>query len=37
MARYYNANHVLKQFRVRDLVKLSTKYLKFKTRKLAPR
>jgi len=37
MAKYYNANHVPKQFRVGDFVKLSTKYLKFKNRKLLPR
>jgi transposase InsO family protein len=37
MARYYNANHVPKQFRVGDFVKLSTKHLKFKNRKLSPR
>jgi len=37
MARYYNANHVPKQFKVGDFVKLSTKNLKFKNRKLAPR
>ena len=37
MARYYNANHVPKQFKVKDFVKLSTKHLKFKDRKLSPR
>ena len=37
MARYYNANHVPKQFKVRDWIKLSTKNLKFKSRKLALR
>ncbi len=36
MARYYNANHVPKQFKVGDFVKLLTKNLKFKNRKLAP-
>ena len=36
MASYYNACHVLKQFKVRDLVKLSTKNLKLKCRKLSP-
>jgi len=37
MTRYYNAEHVPKQFRVGDFVKLSTKNLKFKCRKLSPR
>jgi hypothetical protein len=37
MAHYYNANHVPKQFKVGNFVKLSTKYLKFKYRKLSPR
>jgi transposase InsO family protein len=37
MACYYNANHVPKQFKVGQFVKLSTKYLKFKHRKLSPR
>ncbi len=37
MARYYNAKHVPKQFKVREFVKLSTKNLKFKHRKLSPR
>ena len=37
MARYYNANHVPKQFKVGDFVKLSTKNLKFKCKKLSPR
>ena len=37
MSRYYNANHVPKQFRVGEFVKLSTKNLRFKHRKLAPR
>lgn len=37
MARYYNANHVPKHFKVGDFVKLSTKNLKFKNRKLSPR
>ena len=37
MARYYNANHVPKQFKVGEFVKLSTKNLKFKHRKLSPR
>ena len=36
MATYYNACHVPKQFKVRDLVKLSTKNLKLKCRKLSP-
>jgi hypothetical protein len=37
MATYYNARHVPKQFRVGDFVKLSTKNLKLKYRKLSPR
>src|SRR5437762_3242653 len=37
MATYYNARHVPKQFRVGDLVKLSTKNLKLKCPKLSPR
>jgi len=37
MAKYYNANHVPKQFKVGNFVKLSTKNLKFKHRKLSPR
>ena len=42
MARYYNANHIPKQFKVGDWIKLSTKNLRFKTspealRKLALR
>ena len=37
MARYYNANHVPKQFKVGDFVKLLTKNLKFKCQKLSPR
>src|SRR5690349_1287426 len=37
MATYYNVRHVLKQFKVRNLVKLSTKNLKLKYRKLSPR
>ena len=37
MAYYYNTNHVPKQFKVRDWIKLSIKSLKFKTRKLSPR
>ena len=37
MARYYNLHHVPKQFKVGDFVKLSTKNLKFKHRKLSPR
>jgi len=37
MARYYNATHVPKQFPVGSFVKLSTKHLKFKHRKLSPR
>ena len=36
-AHYYNANHIPKQFKVRELVKLSTKNLRFKHRKLSPR
>src|SRR5438552_18378025 len=35
MARYYNSNHVPKQFKVGDFVKLSIKYLKFKHHKLS--
>ena len=37
MAKYYDANCVPKQFKVGDFIKLSTKNLKFKHRKLAPR
>ena len=37
MAYYYNVNHVPKQFKVGDQIKLSTKNLQFKNRKLAPR
>jgi len=37
MATYYNARHVPKQFKIGDLVKLSTKNLKLKCRKLSPR
>jgi transposase InsO family protein len=37
MASYYNARHVSKQFKIGDLVKLSTKNLKLKCRKLSPR
>lgn len=37
MASYYNARHVPKQFKVGDFVKLSTKNLKLKSRKLSPR
>ena len=37
MATYYNARHLPKQFKVGDLVKLSTKNLKLKYRKLSPR
>ena len=37
MAKYYNANHVPKQFKVGDFVKLSTKNLKLKYRKVSPR
>ncbi len=37
MAKYYNQRHVPKQFHVGDLVKLSTKNLRLKNRKLAPR
>jgi len=36
MAKYYNANHVPKQFKVGNFIKLSTKNLKFKHRKLSP-
>src|SRR6266536_2782564 len=35
MTCYYNSNHVSKQFKVEDFVKLSTKYLKFKHHKLS--
>ncbi len=37
MSRYYNARHVPKQFKVGQLVKLSTKNLRIKDRKLSPR
>jgi hypothetical protein len=37
MSRYYNAKHVPKQFNVGDFVKLSTKHLRFRNRKLSPR
>jgi hypothetical protein len=37
MAMYYNRRHVPKQFRVGDLVKLSTRHLKLKDAKLTPR
>ena len=37
MATYYDRRHVPKQFRVGDLVKLSTRHLKLKNAKLAPR
>jgi len=37
MAKYYDQNHVPKQFKVGDLVKLSTKNLRLKHPKLAPR
>jgi hypothetical protein len=37
MSQYYNANHVPKQFKVGSFVKLSTKHLRFKHRKLSPR
>ena len=37
MATYYNVRHVLKQFKVGDLIKLSTKNLKLKCYKLSPR
>ena len=37
MAKYYNANHVPKQFKVGNFVKLSTKNFKLKHRKLSPR
>ena len=36
-ARYYNARHTVMEFKVGDFVKLSTKHLKFKSRKLSPR
>jgi hypothetical protein len=36
MAHYYNTNHILKQFKIREFVKLSTKHLKFKYYKLSP-
>ena len=37
MAYYYNTNHLPKQFKVRDQIKLSIKNLRFKTKKLSPR
>jgi len=37
MAHYYNQRHVPKQFRVGELVKLSTRNLKLKHRKIGPR
>jgi len=37
MAKYYDKNHVPKQFKIGDLVKLSTKNLRLKHPKLAPR
>src|SRR5215471_5923164 len=36
MARYYNTNHIPKQFKIGDFMKLFTKYLRFKHRKLSP-
>jgi hypothetical protein len=36
MAKYYNQNHVLKQFKQGQLIKLSTKNLKLKYPKLVP-
>ena len=36
MIVYYNARHVPKQFKVKDLIKLSIKHLKFKCPKLSP-
>jgi len=36
MVKYYNAHHISKQFKIGDLIKLSTKYLKLKTPKLSP-
>ena len=30
MTAYYNAHHVLKQFKIKNLIKLSTKNLKLK-------
>ena len=35
MTCYYNSNHVPKQFKVEDFIKLSTKYLRFKHCKLS--
>ena len=37
MSKYYNARHVLKQFEVGEFIKLSTKNLNLKYRKLSPR
>ena len=37
MSHYYNQRHVPKQFRVGELIKLSTKNLKLKHRKIGPR
>jgi hypothetical protein len=37
MAKYYNQNHVPKQFKQGQLIKLSTKNLKLEHPKLAPR
>jgi hypothetical protein len=37
MAKYYNRNHVPKEFTVGQLVKLSTRNLRLKTAKLGPR
>ena len=34
MTAYYNAHHISKQFKIEDLVKLSTKNLKLKCQKL---
>ena len=34
MTTYYNAHHVLKQFKIRNLIKLSIKNLKLKCQKL---
>jgi CRISPR/Cas system endoribonuclease Cas6 (RAMP superfamily) len=36
MAKYYNQNHIPKQFKRGQLIKLSTKNLKLKYLKLAP-
>ena len=37
MATYYDKRHVPKQFRVGDLIKLLTRYLKLKNAKLVSR